>query len=168
MVSIKGYSLKSVNNFLGHEMEPCCQGVLCYQGEEIAFISDDSHGGEINVCAMGKSGENAVEIAAQTYNSYVDSDEYIFYYPEEFKNIKVGVSNLFDDLILLSTLKKAYDRAKKKKAIGIAYGAGANVFDYIILPIMPGCQKEKINAYLKGKGHKRIVYFEKDEDFNIK
>ena len=43
--SIKGFELRNVKHFLGHEQEDCYQGYIYYKGKKVGYYSDDSWGG---------------------------------------------------------------------------------------------------------------------------
>lgn len=49
MASIKGFSLKKIVSFRGHEREQLCQGDIYYQGRCVGFYSEDFYGGEAHV-----------------------------------------------------------------------------------------------------------------------
>lgn len=44
-VSIKGFELRNITHFLGHEQEDCYQGFIYYNGKKVGYYSDDSWGG---------------------------------------------------------------------------------------------------------------------------
>lgn len=44
--SIKGFELRNITHFLGHEQEDCYQGFIYYKGKKVGYYSDDSWGGQ--------------------------------------------------------------------------------------------------------------------------
>ena len=44
-----GYSIGSINEFKGHEGEPCAQGTLKHKGKVIGEWSDDTWGGPMSI-----------------------------------------------------------------------------------------------------------------------
>ena len=53
------YEIKGINNFKGHEGEPCAQGSIYCKGKKIGYFSQSPCGGEDQIEFTNKADENA-------------------------------------------------------------------------------------------------------------
>lgn len=102
MAVIKGFQLKAVTNFRGHEGEPLQQANLYLQNKKVGFLSEDANGGMAQIDILPEFREQW-ESASQAYTA--EHPESVGLSPQE---------TLFYALFELTLNEKEYKKAIKK------------------------------------------------------
>ena len=84
MAIIKGFQLKAIKSFRGHEGEPLKQANLYFNNKKVGFVSEDGHGGypKINLDKdiREKWGKTATEFLAEHPEETIwSAQEFLFY-----------------------------------------------------------------------------------------
>lgn len=125
MASIKGFTLKKIINFCGHEEEPLVQGRIFYDEKDIGFFSQDFYGGESIVSFYDKKYYELAEQAARLfYEEYPEWNTYTW------KNWMPNLEDMFTELLLLLDYEKAFNAASKQgyKAL-VSYIKGKDIYN---------------------------------------
>lgn len=113
---IEGLELKKVKEFRGHDGMPLLQAELFYNGEKIAYISEDGHGGEFNI---NEAFDNVSELdhkRAMISELYTKVDKMknlsiSEYFPDGHK---INLDWYLGDLLYVFQLYGQIQRARKK------------------------------------------------------
>lgn len=109
MAKLKGFELKGVKNFRGHEGEPLQQGDIYYKGSKVGFYSQDSWGGCDNVSIDYDLPKELKEEVDDILSNYVTH----FEYDNESFELK-GDEYLFQDLLKIMEDEKNFKKYTKK------------------------------------------------------
>ena len=101
--SIKGFKLKNLTKFKGHEQEPLYQGDIYYNGRKVGWYSDDFNGGEPWIDLP----DDIYKLLEKVSKEYLKT---------KYKDHKFmwGVSTFFSEIIELNIDEKFYNQQKKK------------------------------------------------------
>ena len=116
MASINGISIKGINNFLGHEGEPLCQGNVYLGNKKLGFWSQDSWGGPDQFHLDPKYSKKLIDEAVIKRNSEkavhgnVGDRSYV---------IEYDLEQLLGDCVELAEEEKIYQEAVKSGYAGI-------------------------------------------------
>jgi hypothetical protein len=107
MASVKGFTLKGVTNFKGHEGEPCIQGSIYYNGKKVGYYSDSFSMGMPDVTFTDNAAEEAAKKAGRTcYEKHSDMSDDIL--------ADFDIEMLFNTIIDLMIREKEYKKGVKK------------------------------------------------------
>lgn len=164
MAMIKGFQLKAVKNFRGHEGEPLKQGNLYFGNKKAGFVSEDAHGGYPTMDVL------------QEFRGEWEKSTKAF--EEEFpeKSVLSAEENFFYELLKLTEDEKTYKTAVKKGYPITAHFAELQEYpDGLKIPvgqelILSATSIEQVDKYeereWKGKLYEKTV-FTSLEDFVI-
>lgn len=164
MAMIKGFQLKAVKNFRGHEGEPLKQGNLYFGNKKVGFVSEDSNGGYPTIDidrAYREEWTKASELFEKEY-------------PE--KSISTPEETLFHALLEITENESTFKKAVKKGYSVVAHFDELRKYpDNTILPtgqqiMLTASNLKQVDEYeesdWKGKLYEKSV-FTSLEDFII-
>lgn len=164
MAMIKGFQLKALKNFRGHEGEPLRQANLYFGNKKAGFVSEDAHGGYPTMDVL-KEFRGEWEKSTKAF-----ADEF----PE--KSTLTAEESFFYELLKLTEDEKTYKTAVKKGFNLTAHFDELREYDNgLKLPvgqeiILSATNIEQVNKYeereWKGKLYEKTV-FTSLEDFVI-
>jgi hypothetical protein len=118
MAKLKGFELKNITNFRGHEGEPLMQGNVYYKNKKVGFWSQDSWGGPDNFTLDYGLDKELRDKINKILFEYVGGkifrklDELT--YGKDFKLEQKGYEFFFCDLIQLKNHEDTYKKYSKK------------------------------------------------------
>ena len=130
----KGYWIKNLVNFKGHEGEPLFQCTVYKDGKKIGFFSEDSHGGPARFDGIERKYEEQLNKDAQEFSG---SD-----YVEEYHSFICKIAEAVD------TVKYLRKHCKKK---ALFYLRGDAVGSYRTMKAPWKGNESKIEEYLSEK-----------------
>lgn len=107
MASIKGFELRKIVKFRGHEQEPLCQGDIYHKGKKVGFYSEDFYGGGSHIEFDNSTLEDIANAACKAYFS--EKADPIF---EKYK-IVPQLSEFFYELAVLTEKEKNFKKYLK-------------------------------------------------------
>lgn len=128
MAKIKGFELKGIAEFKGHEGEPLIQGNVYYKGKKVGFYSQDAWGG-MDIFKLDYNLDNNLRNKIEDItNNYVGGvlfekidDLYNETYKVNFKYEQKGYEYLFMDLLQLKEHENDYRKYYKKYPLNTVY-----------------------------------------------
>jgi len=146
MAQIKGFTIKNITNFRGHEQELLVQGSIYYKGKKVGFYSDDSWGGEPQIDFDNK------EIKAIAKRVCA---EYFAEHPDEklFPHNEPDLEEFFNKVFLLMETERSFKKNLKKGFLILA----TYTQDYNTI-MVHGKTLEGIEDWLKDKTGKAKIY----------
>jgi hypothetical protein len=152
MASVKGFTLKGVTRFKGHEGEPCVQGSIYNNGKKVGYYSDSYTMGPPDISFNDKAvEEKAIRAGRTCYENQTD-------YPEDFE-----LETLFDKIKDLIETERDY-----KKYVKMGYPVFAVCLTEIgVQTIIAAKTKDGIEREIAKKKGVTDVKFYEAKDFDI-
>ena len=156
MVRLKGYELKGVVNFRGHEQEPLMQGNIYKDGKKVGYYSDSFNGGESTIDIYHKvEGE-------QRFNSKS---------ADEFRGLVEELINMIVAYDFYKKIvKKGRDmvcRVREMQHIDGPQGQFKFETDIKMLAGLYGLHHQKFEDEYKDNKDVRLIFYRKLEDFIV-
>lgn len=159
MAEIKGFQLRNVVNFKGHEQEPLVQGDIWYEGKNVGYFSQDSRGGEDIINFKHEAYE---QLAKQRTKDYFTE------YPDstcDFYKLEPDVGMFLLEILYLSYIEKDYKKYCGEKQ-PLTYGIASYVYkSNMYVKVLGSAGSEKLLQNNKEVSQLRI--FVKKDDFII-